>query len=550
MRKVLVPIYVKLVLSTLLLLSVAIGVYAYFAVDLFKGDKIAYVFESVNNHKEQLKQSLEDRVQILEDRIKLAAISANARLLRDDPNLLGYKLIYQDRLIDQKSAELIPKELGPYRYRGEFYIHMRLDEDGIESQFVLNPSFIGDTLKKSDLFSYELINKTQDVDRSALLKKINNLDHEINFIFGEDLVSFTYIDRLGSYLIVKTSYDLALQASQRLREQSIYFAFGVLGLVIFLAIVLSRNFTVPIRKLFWLSERYGENDFEQKVKISSRDELGVLGDALHLMGAKIQKYMLEMKEKTRLEQELMTAKLVQKSFFPLKELDDSMVDLASLYRPASECGGDWYGIDKIGESLVIVFADVTGHGTPAALMTAMLHNSFTHLKKMMRDDPSLINQTDKITEHFNWGIKNTNSDLLATFFAISIDFNQMKLFYTNASHNPPLLMLKGPELSKGDLLPLNEALGPRLGEKQASYEVASRDLRPGERLLFYTDGGIEAQNSEGTGFGNRRFYRLLIENIRLRPQELLGKIEQEIVGFTQGLGLDDDMSLICLDIKS
>jgi sigma-B regulation protein RsbU (phosphoserine phosphatase) len=254
-----------------------------------------------------------------------------------------------------------------------------------------------------------------------------------------------------------------------------------------------------------------------------------------------------MEEKIRLENEMKTAQLVQESFFPKDKIEGKKVKLKAYYRPASECGGDWWGyLSHEGYELVIL-VDVTGHGTAAALITAIVQNSLTALEYLSLKDLSYISDPSKVMDYLNKSIAQVDIKLNATCFVASIKDGVMN--YTNASHNPPYLTKHKTQYQKSDFIPLLENLGPRLGEdKNAVYQSNSIAVDSNDHLTLYTDGILEAINNEGKAFGTRNFIKALQSDMNYGFEKSL---EMTIKRFYEYIGdkmPDDDITLIRIDL--
>ena len=117
-------------------------------------------------------------------------------------------------------------------------------------------------------------------------------------------------------------------------------------------------------------KKLSDGDFKSEVSINSGDELENLGASFNFMTSKIDSFMSEMVEKGRMESELATAQAVQSSLFPDAHIKNEKTEIAGHYESASECGGDWWGCKFVDDKLYFFVGDATGHGVPAALLTA------------------------------------------------------------------------------------------------------------------------------------------------------------------------------------
>ncbi|MEX1099701.1 MAG: PP2C family protein-serine/threonine phosphatase, partial [Bacteriovoracaceae bacterium] len=258
----------------------------------------------------------------------------------------------------------------------------------------------------------------------------------------------------------------------------------------------------------------------------------------------------EMKEKTRLENELKTAQLVQESFFPQDLIESPSLKLKAFYRPAAECGGDWWGYVEKQNIEALIMIDVTGHGTAAALVTAVIHNSLTALKFIADKDPEFLKSPAKIMDFLNESLCSVDVNLYASAFVMAVDNQTNQAFYSNASHNPPYQIPAKNELKKSDFIPLMKELGPRLGEsRKSSYGQTRLEADKGEKIILFTDGLIECENRERKAYGTRRFVKKIIEVFSEDPAIMTHEIVKDVFAFSEGVEPKDDITLICLEVK-
>ena len=116
------------------------------------------------------------------------------------------------------------------------------------------------------------------------------------------------------------------------------------------------------------------------------------------------------------------------------------------------------------------------------------------------------------------------------------------LTYANAGHNPPLIARAG-----NDRCMELDAEGLILGVKpHFVYEEKSIFLEPGDVLLLYTDGIIEAQDEKGDFFGQERLCRLLAERRRNHPDDIIDAVLSNVSLFINGRKAEDDISMVVL----
>lgn len=194
-------------------------------------------------------------------------------------------------------------------------------------------------------------------------------------------------------------------------------------------------------------------------------------------------------EGARIAEQMRLAGHVQRRMVPQKAPLIPGLDIAGIYIPCFDVGGDFYDIFKVGENRVaIVIADVMGKGIPAAIMMSWFKGL---VRALAANKGNSSESMQKIINRINRMVCSEceGGEFITLFYAI-IDVKNMGLSYCNCGHEPTVLIRDGQitELSTGGLV-----LGV---EPQAEYEVGQIGLMKGDCLLFYTDGLIDAANFE------------------------------------------------------
>lgn len=201
----------------------------------------------------------------------------------------------------------------------------------------------------------------------------------------------------------------------------------------------------------------------------------------------------EQLETAALERQVSTAAQVQMRLLPQKPPSLPGVDLASIYVPCFELGGDLYDFIPLpDDNLGLVIADVSGKGIPASLVMASV-------RAALRAQVDNVYYLYEVIRRLNVMLKRdmTDNEFVTLFYGV-LDARNRRLTYCNAGHPPGLLLRDGKltELSTDNMI-----LGVNVDEP---YTQAVLELRSNDLILLYTDGLADAVNFNGERFGTQR----------------------------------------------
>ena len=244
-------------------------------------------------------------------------------------------------------------------------------------------------------------------------------------------------------------------------------------------------------------------------------------------------------EKTRAEQELVLARRIQNSFLPSQFPRMPRLEVHAVNISSREVSGDFYDVVPAGQdAFLIAIADVAGKGVPAALMSSMLQAS-------LRTQALTIPSVATILRNLNTLVyRSTQVNQFATFFLARVEEATLRLSYSNAGHNYPLVFRRA-----GGQVALDRG-GTVVGIIEAlSFEEDSLALAPGDRIVLYTDGISEAARADGEMFGEER----LIAFVNSLPPELSARevterVLEAVKTFLAGSDAGDDMTLMVLRV--
>jgi len=351
-------------------------------------------------------------------------------------------------------------------------------------------------------------------------------------------------------VLSRTDWKNAMSATYTLTEK-----FALLGLMciagaVIFALLFAKSLTAPLLALYNATKQVASGKFDLELKSKSSDEIGALGASFNVMSKKIGELIEESMKKVHLENELAIASTVQQTLFPAKTHETDQILIHSHYQSASQCGGDWWGFFQVGNKMCILIADATGHGMPSALITASARSCFSVMHKLAQEDPDFSFSPGAMLAFANRVVNEAASgQIMMTFFAAVLDFDQMKLTYSSAGHNPPWLFRSVSE-SKPQLVSLTSD-GPRVGETRdvGPYSEKTVDFSNGDILFMYTDGLTEGKNLQGDMFGKKRVRKNVESLVKLGPRAVVEGLMKDFLEHNSGKDLDDDVTLAVARIK-
>lgn len=233
---------------------------------------------------------------------------------------------------------------------------------------------------------------------------------------------------------------------------------------------------------------------------------------------------------------------LQRSLLPSPLPKIPTMGVAAHYQTSHRAGGDYYDFFPLpNDQWGILIADVSGHGTPAAVLMAVTHT-------IAHTYPGPPCPPGKLLAHVNQTLATRYTGetgaFVTAFYAI-YDPATRTMRYASAGHPPPRLK----RCSDGtlDLLDRVQALPLGIFEGE-DYREAKMDLVPGDQLVFYTDGVTESENAAGEQFGLARLDTVLA-NCSVGAGDLLRDVLRELETFTEGRPALDDRTVLVLKVS-
>jgi len=280
-------------------------------------------------------------------------------------------------------------------------------------------------------------------------------------------------------------------------------ALAILLLNVYLAAALMAIYMIvglsrAVNRLSTATETVREGDFSARIEVRRRDQVGDLQKSFNDMAANLEHHVAESTQKELLEKELALARNLQKSLLPRNLPSDHGVEFATLFEPSAAIGGDYFDVMRLSQhQIVVIIADVSGHGLASGLRMAMLKSALLILVEETTDPGEILNRLDRVVRNE----PERRYFVTATLGIIDLDTGRMRLL--NAGH-PPTYRIHGQQVEE-IVLP-----GSALGGLGHTYGRTQVTLEPGDVVVWLSDGLIEATNAADEPFG----YDQVIETLR------------------------------------
>jgi phosphoserine phosphatase RsbU/P len=219
--------------------------------------------------------------------------------------------------------------------------------------------------------------------------------------------------------------------------------------------------------------------------------------------------------------------------------DSSPFAIHAFIRPAKQIGGDLYDFFWNDESLSFCIGDVTGKGVGAALVMAMT-KTLLRAYSVFQYDPARL--MSAVNARLN---EETDPSMFVTAFCGLLNLRKGKLLYSNAGHEPPLILRAGKPAER-----LVSKAGIPLGALRSfKYVVEKVRLEPGDVVLLFTDGVTEAANRHEELFGSQRLREVVDRCGVSDPAFIVSEIVAAVDRFAEGVPQSDDIAMVCVQYR-
>jgi sigma-B regulation protein RsbU (phosphoserine phosphatase) len=350
-----------------------------------------------------------------------------------------------------------------------------------------------------------------------------------------------------SYL--STFEDLARLGTQLANWVLIGTALALLVLLmdaagVWMCIRLGTNIAATIDDLSGAARQIAGGNFAWRTPVRSKDQLGDLSRDFNEMAIALERLQKEQAAALRTESELQVARSVQQYLFPRVVPVVPGVTVSGRTLAARTVGGDLYDFFDLGKVRIgILCADVSGKGIPAALMMANLQAvARAHLSDEIE---SPAQPPGHFVEKLNQELTGRFGDnRYATLFWAEYNAQTAVLTYVNAGHPASILIRSGGDIERleSDSFPI----GMFVNARYAAREVP---MRPGSRLVIFSDGLTDAQNTAEEEFGDERLIaccRAITPGID--AEGVAGRLMQAVTEWSAGTEQFDDTTVVVVDV--
>ncbi|TGL21503.1 serine/threonine-protein phosphatase, partial [Leptospira levettii] len=266
----------------------------------------------------------------------------------------------------------------------------------------------------------------------------------------------------------------------------------------------------------------------------NESELSILTKDLE---QRVRERTIELREKNQdLEQDLFFASQLQSYLLPKNHPKTQGIRIHTTYLPMRQVGGDLYDWVELDENrLILLIADVAGHGVPAAFVSSMV-------KVQFRESTKSIHSPKLILEHMNQALTSLVSRYFITACCALVDTKENTIIFSTAGHPNPILYNK---IRKS--FEFMNIKGPIIGWKESfTFTEWKHQIQKGDRYFFFTDGVTEAR-AENKLFGEGKILDLLEKGKNKDIKSLSQEIVVQITKYSDA-ELKDDVTFFFVDI--
>ena len=270
---------------------------------------------------------------------------------------------------------------------------------------------------------------------------------------------------------------------------------------------------------------------------------------------RVEKRTRELREKNQqMEEELKMARELQVALlprdFPTIPVGapplESALSFLSFYFPTGDVSGDFFSVFPVGEKAAgVLICDVMGHGVRSALITGIIRGLVEEHAKLAADPGVLLTHINRALTVI---LKQAGTTMFATCFYVVADVERAELRFANAGHPCALhVRCDGGSVEKLDD---EQSRGPVMGVfPSAAYATAARSMVRGDRIMLFTDGLYEVEDTTGALFSEDQLRATASRHAALAPEEFFDRVLSDIRKYSESETFADDVCIVGMQIR-
>jgi serine phosphatase RsbU (regulator of sigma subunit) len=242
--------------------------------------------------------------------------------------------------------------------------------------------------------------------------------------------------------------------------------------------------------------------------------------------------------KRQMEEELRLARSIQRSLLPARLPMDGWLRASGSSVASYQVGGDYFDVARVSETCwSAVVADVSGKGVASALLASLLQGALITATEVPE---AMAHRVERLSRYL---LDRTGGEKYATVF-YSLLHQDGRMVYINAAHPPPMVVRAGAEWLELDAhaMPVGIIEG-------AEFATAELQLTAGDKVLIYSDGVTEAQDTQGNFFGRKRLRETVAAHAGESCTAIHTAVQEAVTAFTEGAAQSDDITVVVLEFQ-
>lgn len=310
-------------------------------------------------------------------------------------------------------------------------------------------------------------------------------------------------------------------------QKSQLFIFAMISLLITFGLsqILAQGFLLPLQLITAGARAIENKNFNHRLPDLGRDEFGAMGNVFNNV-------MIDLEE-------LSVASAIQEQLLPQGEIPTGNFSLFGRSISMGALGGDYFDhIALENNCFSVLLGDVAGHGVGAALIMAMAKAGIIQSEDLLDKPQALLTKLHNLI----LASKTKKQRKVMTFQYLFADGASGRCSYANAGACSPILIRENATVAEELTLP-----GAALGAfKKANFSQTEVNFAPGDAIVFYTDGIVEARNNKGEELGYENLKTLLKKNWDLNAEKFYHSVYQSYLDHIGDEGAQDDLTMVIL----